>query len=426
MYAALDPRLREALEAVGLRYPDDVDPVDQLRQAAEGRRAEPGRPAIHLLHLAFGIMAMFAARGDEPAARLVPVARELLDERRDDKERDARILMNDLARAAGVALEDRWAQVRRADDTRGEPLLHPDLRRIDRAWCRPELRSVGDEIVSRVETMLVVTDPRRDLDSLARAVLPENWPRCNDFFCDLIRREDRDDGCPGTTGGALGVDVSHWRGVYEERVGECPAGWFPDTFLAMTWDRTPSQIILRYELVPRRAGDRPALRIDEGYLQVDRIGDTYHVSTVKYLLFDDAVIPGGGQTLGQAACQLGWLDYSVNQFTDCADHLGDPSGTTTSAESGGRGGIDAGIQEVLDRCQVHLLETAHEADARSRRTARRIRAGEYGLDDYVADWTAAARSGVRDGARSVQGQLDLARAWGKVAGVFARPRGGRR
>ena len=102
--------------------------------------------------------------------------------------------------------------------------------------------------------------------------------------------------------------------MYEERVGSCPAGWFPDTFLLFSWRRTPTQIVLRYELAPRRPGDRTVLRVDQGYVQVDRVGPRYVVSTVKYLLFDDARIPSGGQTLGLTACQLGWLDYSINQF----------------------------------------------------------------------------------------------------------------
>ena len=189
--------------------------------------------------------------------------------------------------------------------------LAPELRPIRVAWCVPELRLDDNEYVSRVETRLVVED-NTPLDELAEAVLPDNWSRCNDFFCSLTRRADRDTGCsPPATGGDLRIDKPSWRGVYEERVGTCPDGWFPDTYLLFTWTKTPQQIILRYELAPGRSGDNTVLRIDEGYIQVDRVGPCYEVSTLKYLLFDDTYLDGGGQTLAQAACQLGWLDYSM-------------------------------------------------------------------------------------------------------------------
>jgi len=303
---------------------------------------------------------------------------------------------------------------------RAGPELHPELRKIKRAWCRPELRSVDGEIMSRVETELVVDEPR-DLDQLSLAVLPDNWKFCNDFFCDLIPTPGRDYDCPGSTHGRLSPDASHWRGVYEERVGDCPAGWFPDTYLAFTWDRTPSQIILRYELAPRRRGDRTVLKIDQGYLQVDRLPGAYHVSTVKNLLFDDQFIPSGGQVLGAAACQLGWLDYRVNQFTDCTDTLAGKEAGSEPAEDG----LDAGLTEILDRCQAHLQEAASDADKRFTRAVARIRDGRYSLDDYVNDWAGVIRQGIRDGTRSLSGQAGLARELLDQAQKTAR-RGGER
>ena len=149
--------------------------------------------------------------------------------------------------------------------------------------------------------------------------------------------------------------------MYEERVGNCPGGWFPDTFLLFTWERTERQLILGYELAPRRRRDRTVLRVDQGYIQVDRLPDVYQVSTLKYLLFDDRSIPGGGQTLAQAACQLGWLDCSINQFTACARDLASSGWTpAVTAPPPGGTGLDDELQAVLDRCQAHLLETASD------------------------------------------------------------------
>ena len=244
--------------------------------------------------------------------------------------------------------------------------------------------------------------------------------RCNDFFCSLTRRADRDADCsPPATGGDLPVDRPGWRGVYEERVGTCPDGWFPDTYLLFTWSKTPQQIILRYELAPRRSNDRTVLRIDEGYIQVDRVGPCYEVSTVKYLLFDDRYLNGGGQTLAQSACQLGWLDYSVNQFTACARGLG-----ATGSGGGSRRGadraegdeqLDPGMRHVLDECQGHIVESVTETDAQVRRIVSRIRAGHYGADDWVTDMSELTARAIRDGARSILGYRDLLLSVDKLA-----------
>jgi hypothetical protein len=80
------------------------------------------------------------------------------------------------------------------------------------------------------------------------------------------------------------------------------------------------------------------------------------------------------------------------------------------------------MQRVLDRCEAHLAETARDTDAQLARTTTRIREGSYRLDDYVGDLGELATRGIRDGARSVQGQLDLAMAAAEVVRVLARRR----
>jgi hypothetical protein len=208
--------------------------------------------------------------------------------------------------------------------------------------------------------------------------------------------------------------------VYEERVGYCPRGWFPDTYLLFTWEMSAQQIILRYELAPnRRAADQTVLKIDEGYVQVDQLSDGYEVSTLKYLLFDDRYVPGGGQTLGRWACQLGWLDYSINQFTDCVRQ----SEVTTDTSSGRpSAGIDAQLQHVLDRCEAHLRQTADDTNSQLARAAGKLRRGTYTLNDYVADLGQLLARSIRDGSRSLEGQADLAAGLADLARAYGRNR----
>jgi hypothetical protein len=425
VYAALDPehKLRDELSRVGVRLEEPQDPSAML-EAVAALPDDPGRPQVHPLHLAFA--ALRVLREQRPPApqareRLLRVAARLVNPESppEDFESEAvQAVATALQRAAAPDIDDRdrWAQV--VEEAGGH--LDRQLAAIQEAWCDPGLVQVGNEVASRIETRLRVRE-ERTIEELAPAVVPENWKHCNDFFCDLIRVPGRDQDCPGATGGDLTASTTSWRGVYEERVGGCPGGWFPDTFLTFTWECSDRLLILRYELAPRRSGDDTVLRIDQGYIQVDRLPGEYLVSTVKYLLFDDAFIPGGGQTLGQAACQLGWLDCSVNQFTDCAASLSarPESGTTTSRPDAE---LDAGMQRVLDRCQANLIETAADTDAQLARTVAKVRKGSYRLDDYVGDLGELAARGIRDGARSLQGQLDLAMAAAEVARILARRR----
>jgi hypothetical protein len=424
VYAALDSKLRAELRSVGVEFDEGpMDPFDWLERAVD-EPEEPGRPRPHRLHLAFAAMRALRAPappGPQDRERLHRVAARLSDPEAPTDIDTVDTIATALERAASTDVPDeqRWAQVVQE----AGPQLHPELRAIKDAWCHPELRQVDDEFVSRIETRLVVQSPRT-IEELAPAVLPGNWKVCNDFFCDLIRAPERDGDCPGATTGDPSAATTFWRGVYEERVGSCPAGWFPDTYLLFTWECSENQVILCYELTPRRRSDRTVLAIDEGYIQVDRLPGAYQVSTLKYLLFDDEAIPGGGQTLGQAACQLGWLDYSINQFTACAANLAAMTGTVATPPAG-EPKIDADVQRVLDRCQAHLLETASDADAQLTRVMAKLRDGSYSLDDCVGDWGAVLACGVRDGARSVQDQLDLALRTVDVARTLLRRQGAR-
>lgn len=416
VYAALDPQLEHELRYVGVRFPQPLNAYTQLQAAAEDLDQQQ-HPRINWLQLALATMAVLRrdVRRFDALEQLRPVVQLLVDPAPRFGDDATIAVYSALENAADLRSEERWAQVNREV----RELLRPELKVIEDSSCRPGLRSVNNEMVSRIETTHVVRKPHT-LDRVARAILPQNWKRCNDFFCELTPRPDRDLYCPGATGGDLATGTTHWRGVYEERVGRCPVGWFPDTFLIFDWDISEHQLILRYELQPRRRNDRTVLKIDEGYLQIDRLPDRYEVTTLKYLLFDDEFIPGGGQTLGQSACELGWLDYAINWFTACADTI--PSTSTVTAEpqaqAQAQAGIDAGLQQVLDRCEANLWETAADTQAQFGKVMNKLRCGTYSMDDLVGDVGQAAVRGIRDGSRTLQRQIEYAMGTLEIARIL--------
>ncbi|MGH3764597.1 MAG: hypothetical protein ACRDS0_00410 [Pseudonocardiaceae bacterium] len=414
VYAALDPKLKDELGRVGVTFDEPLDAYSQLLKVARGLDQQQV-PRIHPIYLAFAVMAVMRSRhGAPPSDDARPQLRSVIEQLVDPARRDVpsppgadpvSVVHSALERAAAnERVKERWAQVWRQVSSD----LVPELRVIEQAWCQSELRSVANEAVSRVEVRFVVRHGGT-LDQITPALLPDNWRICNDFFCDLSRTPDRDHDDPDATGGNLSADAPHWRGVYQERVGACPQGWFPDTFLLFTWDKLPDQRILRYQLAPQRSGDGTVLKIDEGYLQVGRLPpDTYEVSTLKYLLFDDRFIPGGGQALGQSACELGWLDHAINQFADCSATLpGSPQplvGVSPGTEH--QTTVDAGLQQVLLRCEAYLRETATDADAQLSKIMSKVNSGRYDVNDFIGDWGDAAVRAMRDGSRAMVSQIN--------------------
>jgi hypothetical protein len=425
--ATRDTALREALSDYAPTAAVLVkDPMVPLIEAAVAW-PDQGRDRVHPLHLAFATMSVLR-NGTRPLDQGPLVPAPVVGVLADPAQPGGVPRVEEALRKAAsptLGKRDRWKTlVAEAGDQ-----LDPELRKIDDTWCENGVSRLDNEMVARVETRLVVSEPK-EMDELAFAVMPDNWSKYNDFFCSVTPRPDRDaEAKPPANDGKLTSDLERWRGVYEERVGSCPTGWFPDTFLLFTWRRTANQIILRYELGPRRPGDRTVLRVDQGYVQVDRVGPRYVVSTVKYLLFDDARIPSGGQTLGLTACQLGWLDYSINQFggstvaaIEDEANQDEPDADQDELSAG----IDAPLQVVLKQCEAEIRHSASETDAQLARILRQIRDGRYSLDAGIADLGELVTRAIRDGARSLRGQTALAQRYAEVVRDFTQRPGDQR
>lgn len=429
VYAALDrvrPRehgeravpLEDALARLGVDMTDLRSPEEELGALGKAVRAEresdesDRRPPIALVRVAETAMDVVDAVGrreeDQLDAALRIVAEQLVQEELLSTEEDVLRVADALRdRAAIDEAQDRWARFRGGARARSvDQLLKKELQAVLHHSCKDELPPIGDEFASKITTVLEVARDTHTLDQLAAACMPPNWGSCNDFFCSLTHLPERNAECPPTGADPPRSDADDWRTVYEEKVLVCPDGAFPDTFLLFTWSRTPRQVVLQYELAPRRQGEQPRLRIDEGSIQIDTLPTSYCVTTTKLLLFDDDLVASGGQTLGRYACELGWLDHSIAMFTGCADDLpNEPDRKTGSRVQG----PDERLLGVVTRCQDHARHRAETVVQEADACLDDLRSGTRGVDEHftrcaknVTQWTAG------DGARWVEGQLDYA------------------
>jgi hypothetical protein len=404
-------------------------PTEELRHLGAALQPDPERsdshgiPRTELGHTAIDVLSLGVLNSrDEEEEFLGPVVRELLANPEDAGEQVDSVL--DLLRmATGLGREmrmERWPTFR-AGASRAGLRLHEDIAAVKKAWCddslvqKLNLRSgrADGEYVVRIETFFEVERNGTGFDHLCWAAMPYNWPSFNKFFCSLTRRADLDSSCftPARRAPELTPDLQSWHGVYEERVAKCDEGAFPDTFLLFNWLRRPGHLVLRYELNPQT--DRTVLRVDQGYIQIDEVGSSYHVSTIKHLLFDDEDRAPGGQTMGLYACQLGWLDCSITQFTkaaaDARARYPARASTVNVFEA-----KDV-LLSVLDGCANRAEASAASAVGQVDDLIRFVRSDQGGLEEHSkVQLKATVERLAQDAGHCLQGHIDLAMASGAI------------
>jgi hypothetical protein len=434
VYAALDRlsppdppeagHLDTSLQILGLDVDELGDPRMELERFAAAIREERAVsqeeapiPLVRVVETAMDVLAVDVEVSDETLGVL---AEQFLEEEvRGDPE-----VVNDVVAALRIAAEthrtdkaERWREFQREARSRTILLLE-EVRNVTENRCTPRLYLHKGEWATRIETYFEIDHGTYDLDGLANACMPNNWRSCNNFFCSLTHCPDRDRDCPGTTPGTPPQPaVPYWRTVFEEKVLVCPNGVFPDTFLLFTWTRRPRQLILEYELArPPRPGDRTVLTVDQGFLQVDKLTRTYSVRTVKKLLFDDAFLPSGGQTLARYGCELGWLDYSITQFTACGRQF---PPVPPEPKRPGQPDATARLRKLMDRWEEQSRACAAVTVTEVDECVAHLRAGDLTFDQHFAGLTQklATRAG-KDGSNLVTAQLDYALASVDLATEF--------
>jgi hypothetical protein len=414
--AALDPELKHSLAAWGLVFTvDELDPYLQLRLAVSERAGSPAEvPRVLLARTALRVLEPSRPQRANPKAELEPVLAELLTSAlRDGSGRDKGVddVLSALREANAVDPAERWSTFVEGN----QELLHSDLLLISQPVVITQLREGDNEFAARVEVRFEVLDPGgQGLNIIAPRALPAAWPTYNSFFCAMEETDRGDQLAPGRLQVPTTAGARSWRRVYLEKVGACPGGWFPDTYLLFAWSRSESQLIVYYALAERRPGDRTVLKIDEGYIQIDQLPGRYEVTALKTLLFDDKRCPSGGQLLAGYAFELGWLDQAINWFSiDAADAGASPLESASGAvvpEGKDPEGLDAPIQEMINGCEVDVRHVLSDVDAQCRSSMVKLRAGTYGLDAYVRDCALVTDRTIRYGARTVDKQIKLVKA----------------
>lgn len=409
-YAALDADLRADLKILGVEFPEGADPYDQLSSAATDWEDGPADiPRVQLAQAAIEVLSSPIQNQADPRNVLQPVLEKLVDPATEGGD-------------SATTVYDALTEVARTRVTRGggetdtemlrrlaAPALARELLQIELPWVRSEPREVDGKLLARLETGFAVLDPDVDgLDQIAPRALPQNWPLVNSFFCSLTQITDGDFRAPGIIGTLPTAAMPSWRAVFQECVGDCPSDWFPNTFLVFTWERSESQLVLTYDLARPLPPDA-RITIDEGYIQIDQLADRYEVTTVKHILFRDPPFPGGGQALAEFAPTFGWLDHAINWFSDSpSGSAARPQGVPLAPAVAGQ---DAHLQAVLDDCERDGQELLADVDEQVGSSLAKIKAGTYGLNDYVGDWARATDRAITAGARSLSHQIALGKGW---------------
>jgi protein involved in ribonucleotide reduction len=358
VYAAIDrlsPRdpdgalLEQDLRELGVDVDELGDVSEEFKRFADAIGAERAGdtesaplPLVRVVETTMDVVAVAgeAVFEDVFAAALQTIARHVVVPELADDEASVEQVVEAL-RSEGVRgvvtdedrTKDRWPVLQRelANRIPSPDALVTEVSLVVSSTCDDDLFSVeiepGDtEVGTIITTTFEIQRGTYDMDMMARACIPTSWPACNDFFRAVVQTPERDGECPGTTPGAPRSSLDFWCNVFKETVGtDLSPDWFPDTYLLFTWNRhaVSKDLILRYQLAPKRPGDRTVLHVDEGFIQVNEFSTGFEVHTQKKLLFNDNFLPSGGQALARHACVIGWMDHSLVQFTTCAERLPD-------------------------------------------------------------------------------------------------------
>ncbi len=163
---------------------------------------------------------------------------------------------------------------------------------------------------------------------------PTTWPERHSFWCSMTPAPACQAGSEAqrlmaemasveSIGVAAGVQygqVLTTQRVFDEQVGDCPAGSYPNTILLFTDSRVlangsptpPGQLpegtyCLEYRLVP---GWSELLELDDGTIQVHVAGEDVQITITKILFFTETDHTSQVEAMAEYACVSGWAEQT--------------------------------------------------------------------------------------------------------------------
>jgi hypothetical protein len=387
---------------------------DESPRPDDSTSSDDDAPLVPLVRFVEAVLDAGGDGADALEQALTTASRVLVADRNDDSAHER---VRDALAQGQLLPDERHEQTWAALQGVGER-LHPDVRGVHASGCHEVLVPHRNEFVTKIDTDFVIDRSDHAMDALAEACMPGNWSRCNDFFCSVIYAAERSLLRDGTAAPPPSSVLESWRGVFEERVLRCPEGAFPHTFLDFEWRRREAQLVVTYKLA-LGAEDACDLSIDQGHIMVSMLDDVIRVQTRKWLLFDDRRRPSGGQTLAMYACRLGWMDYSITQFTECARKTqrfapihGAPPKPLPSAQDR--------LLAVIDRAERELQQCGKSSVVELDEMLNKLKSEPISTDEYVGRVARlVAQHAEHHGATSINGMIDYAVASYDVVREFA-------
>jgi hypothetical protein len=363
------PDLPEALEHLARTPARGRMRARRLMAIAAAAHAIPdvGDPETELGSLAaraLGVEGLVddAARGDELLRRLADPA--LLPA--DDDERD---------------LDDWWGELLASG-------LIDDPDSMGPRPCSGELIVV--EVMGQAVPVTILTtsfEVDLDFDRAVAFLNPENWPHCNDFWCEMT---------PVPTPG-----VNRFHEKVSTDCADQQLAWTIEAELDFAFTHEPDFGSAEYRMSPGVA--QPDVLVDEGSLIVRQVEPgRLAVVTTKRILFDG---PLSGRALAMVMCVIGYAYVAEDLVFTCA--MGGGEGIPLPQDEGvgtHQGAVpDCGpiITALADDAAAAITACLEDWADAARASSKQIADGQYTADALVQDVAGLLSRTLRHGAAAI-------------------------
>jgi hypothetical protein len=244
-------------------------------------------------------------------------------------------------------------------------------------------------------------------DRAIRFLEPDNWPNCNDFWCQMKR-------LPPVSPGVY---------PYHEIVStDChhPAlAWTIEAYLDFTFVHLANLAVADYGLSKGRPLTGDDVLVDEGSLVVQELpGDRVRITTTKRIKFNH---PFGGEALAMIMCATGYASVVEDLVFSCAREGAEgtefPGGAPGKKKQAADAPMGPVIDEVAEEVAAAVKLCVDDCAKAVQASAKKMSEGKYTANDLVQDMAEMWARTAREGARAIDVGFRSAR---RAAGTRAR------